>query len=301
MSRAKNAYARMKGPVVPLNICFNEDGTVNYDAVSTYVSWLVEQKVPIVLLTYGSSEFAALSDEEVYKLTETVAAANDSRSLFIASTKYWKPSDTRNFLLHADACGADAVKVQVDAFNQTAAALPRYFDQIEGVNDMPLLLWTIAQPMLPIQTAAELSKRPHIIGMKNDADMFSGYYDYTRSSIGNDFGVISGGQMRNFGFGYKIGSPAYLCPIAPFRPAIALEFYQHLIDGDDNAAWDVVFKYEEPFMNWAIDKNWLGVMKSCIQLLGFYPNNLLGPSQPPPDPSLLDEVRGKIENLFPDP
>ena len=61
-----------------------------------------------------------------------------------------------------------------------------------------------------------------------------------------------------------------------------------------------MFKYEEAFLNWAIDQDWLGVMKSCIQLLGFYPNNLLGPPQPPPDPSLLDEVRSKIESLFPD-
>ena len=299
MSRASAAYARMKGPVVPLNICFNEDGTVDYDAVSAYVSWLAGQQVPILLLTYGSSEFAALSDEEVYRLTEVVAAANDGRSLFIASTKYWKPSETRKFLAHADAAGADAVKVQVDGYNQTAAALPRYFDQIEGVNDMPLLLWTISQPMLPVETAVELSRRPGIIGMKNDADMFAGYYDYTRGSAGNQFGVISGGQMRNFGFGYKFGSPAYLCPIAPFRPAVALQFYQRLAGGDDDGAWEIVFRYEEPFLNWAVSRNWLGVMKSAIHLLGFYPNNLPGSPQPPPDPGLLDEVRARIDSLFP--
>ena len=301
MSRASDTYARMKGPVVPINICFNQDGSPNYDAVGNYVSWLAEQNTSIVMLTYGSSEYAALSDTEVFKLTEIVGAANDGRSFFITSTKYWKPSDTRKFLAHADACGVDAVKVQVDGFNQTAAALPRYFDQIEGVNDMPLLMWTIAQPMLPVETAAELSQRPGIIGMKNDADMFAGYYDYTRRSTGNEFGVISGGQMRNFAFGYKFGSPAYLCPIAPFRPAIAIEFYQCLVDGDDNGAWDMIFKYEEPFLNWAVSKNWLGVMKSAIQLLGFYPNNHLGPPQPPPDPGLLEEVRSKLDELFQQP
>ena len=301
MSRASDTYARMKGPVVPINLCFNEVGTVNYDAVASYVSWLAEQKTAILMLTYGSSEYAALSDEEVFELTRTVGKAIDGRSFYISSTKYWTPSDTRKFIAHADACGVDAVKVQVDHMNQTAAAVPRYFDQIEGVNDMPLLMWTISQPMLPVATATELSARENIIGMKNDADMFAGYYDYTRGSVDNDFGVISGGQMRNFAFGYKFGSPAYLCPIAPFRPAIANEFYQLLVDGDDDGAWELVFKYEEPFLNWAVDKNWVGVMKSTIQLLGFYPNNILGPPQPPPDPGLLEEVRQKIEGLFPAP
>ena len=38
---------------------------------------------------------------------------------------------------------------------------------------------------------------------------------------------------------------------------------------------------KQAFLNWAIDQNWLGVMKSCIQLLGFYPNNgRSGPPQP---------------------
>ncbi|SVE57387.1 uncharacterized protein METZ01_LOCUS510241, partial [marine metagenome] len=49
MSRASNAHARMKGPVVPLNVCFNADGTVNYAAVSNYVSWLAEKKTAIVM------------------------------------------------------------------------------------------------------------------------------------------------------------------------------------------------------------------------------------------------------------
>ena len=114
--------------------------------------------------------------------------------------------------------------MQVDGYNQTAAALPRYFDQIEGVNDMPLLLWTITQPMLPVETAVELSQRPGIIGMKNDADMFAAYYDYTRGSAGNQFGVISGGQMRNFAFGYKFGSPGLPLSDRPLparhRPAV---------------------------------------------------------------------------------
>ena len=110
--------------------------------------------------------------------------------------------------------------------------------------------------------------------------------------------MVSGGQMRNFVFGHQIGSPAYLCPIAPFRPDIALQFYQLLVEGNYAQGWEMVYRYEEPWLKWAIDKNWLGVMKSTVQLQGLYPNNLLGPPNPPPSPSLFTEVREKLEELF---
>ena len=84
MNRPDNVLTRLKGPIVPINTCFNEDGTVNFDAVGRYVSWLCQQGAPVLLLTYGSSEFAALTDDDIWRLTETVARANDGQSCFIA-------------------------------------------------------------------------------------------------------------------------------------------------------------------------------------------------------------------------
>ena len=298
MDRAARVLEQMKGPVVPLNICFNEDGTIDYKAVEAYVDWLCEQGTRVLLLTAGSSEFAYLSDEEIRELTALVGQVNQGRALFIAATGFWKPAQTREFLAHADNAGADAVKVQISPWlPKTREVLVGYFDMIEGASDIPLLLWVI-QPPLPLEVVVELAGRPHIVGMKNDADPFGQYYDFIRSTRDLGFGVISGGQMRNFAFGYQLGSPAYLCPIAPFRPDIALQFYDLLVAGQLESAWDMVFRFEERFLQWAIDREWLPVMKSAVQLLGFYPNNRPAPPLPAPPPDLLDEVRAKLEEIF---
>ncbi len=298
MDRSAQVLDRLKGPVVPLNICFNEDGTVHYEAVEKYVDWLCEQGPVVLLLTAGSSEFAYLSEKEIYELTALVGRVNQGRSLYIASTGLWKPSLTRDFLAHADRAGADAVKVQISPWMpQTREVIVGYYDLIEGASDIPLLLWVITPP-IPLEVAAELSQRPHIVGMKNDADPFGYYYDVIRATRENGFAVVSGGQMRNFMFGYPLGSPAYLCPIAPFRPDVALEFGAVLAAGQTERAWEMVLRYEEPFLQWAIERDWLSVMKSTIQLLGLYPNNRPAPPQPAPPPELLDEVRGKLQELF---
>lgn len=299
MDRAARVLERLKGPVVPLNICFNADGTVDYNAVAAYVDWLCQQGVPVLLLTYGSSEFASLSDAEIRELTAAVGRANAGRALFITSTGFWKPALAREFLRFADSAGADAVKVQIHPWlPKTRQVLVGYFDLLEGSGDIPLLLWGTAPPPFPVAVVAELAQRPRIVGMKNDGDPFYDYYDLIRATRDRGFGVVSGGQMRNFAFGYPLGSPAYLCTLAPFRPQIALGFYRHLVEGRLDQAWEVVFRYEEPWLSWAVERGWLAPMKSAIQLLGFYPNNRPAPPQPPPPPGLLEEVRARLEEIF---
>jgi len=296
MDRATQVVERLKGPVVPLNICFNEDGTVNYGAVQDYVKWLCEQKVPILMLTAGSSEFASLVEEEIWQLTAAVGEANAGRSAFIAGTGYWKPSKTREFLVHADAVGADTVMVQFHP--QGPETVLRYFDLLEGASDIPLILLLGGTKQFPLTVTIELAQRPYIVGAKNDGHPFYDYYDLIRKTRDEDFAVISGGQMRNFVFGYQVGSPAYLCTIAPFRPDIALQFYHLLVERRYDEAWQMVFRYEEPLVQWAIDHNWLAVMKSAVQLQGLYPNNWPCPPNPTPPPGLIDEVQTKLEEIF---
>ena len=299
MDRAAMALQRLKGPVVPINICFNEDGSVNEEAVAGYVNWLCDQGVPVLLLTAGSSEYGGLSDKDVWSLTRTIAEVNAGRSLFVTSTRFWNTTDTRRFLAHADQVGADAVKVQIGAMTpSTRDALLTYFDLIEDASDIPLLLWTIRQPPFPVDAAAELAKRPNIIGMKNDGEQFSGYYDYIRATRDQDFAVLSGGQMRNFVFGHQLGSTGYLCTIAPFRPDLALEFYDLVVQRNYEQAWAFVFRYEEPWLQWAIEQGWLEAIKTALHVGGHYPNNLLAPPHPLPPADLVDRTRGKLQEIF---
>ena len=297
MSRAQDVLARMKGPVVPLNLCFNVDGTPDYPSIARYVDWLADEGVPILMLTAGSSEFASLSDDEIWRLTAVVAEANQGRALFIASSGLWKPSVTREFLVHADRVGADAVKLQFSSWlTLRRDVLVRYFDLVQDAADVPLLL--LSGGNFPIDGAIELASRPNMVGIKNDGHPFYDYYELLRGTADQDFGVISGGQMRNFMFGHPLGSPAYLCPIAPIRPGLANEFYAHVAAGRTGDAWDFVFKYEDPWLLWAASQDWLASIKAAIHLQGLYPNNLLGHAYPAPAPEVVDNVRAKLTEVF---
>ena len=293
-TRSQSVVERTRGPVVPLNICFNEDGSVDFRAVRDYAGWLAESGVPILMLTYGSSEFSSLTDDELWRLTADIAEVNAGRSLFITATGYWKPATCREFLRHADRVGADAVKVQI----HPSLPLERdvyvgYFDLIEDAADIPLML---LDALPPVSLAAELATRPNIVGAK--IHDFRAYYDLTRATRNEEFAVISAGQMKNMIFGYQIGSPAYLCPIAPFLPRIALDFFEHLEHGRYDDAWQMVYKYEEPWLSGAVGVGWLNAIKAAIHLRGLYPNSNPCPPQLATTPEQIDMVRRTIEDVF---
>ena len=300
MKRSVQVVQRLKGPVVPLNVCFADDDSVDFVAIRKYVNWLCEQKVPVLLLTYGSSEFCGLTNEEIWRLTAELAEEIAGRSLFIASTGWWNIGQCREFLKHADQAGEDAVKVQTHpGLEMNREVLVGYFDRIQDAASIPLLLWSPGSTgPIPVDVVAELAKRPQIVGMKNDGDPFYAYYDLIRATLDQDFGVISGGLMRNFVFGYQLGSPAYLCGIAPFLPVVALKFYNLLVARQYDEAWNMVFCYEEPWMKTGAELEWLGSIKSAIYLYGLYPNNRLRSPRVSHTAEQCDKIRRCLERVF---
>lgn len=296
---------RVRGPVVPLNVCFAEDGEIDYAAVRRYVDWLCVNEVPVLMLTYGSSEFASLSEDQVWRLTREVAAQNAGRSCLIASTGWWPPAVCRRFLKHAEQAGVDAVKVQVNPWLLNSArskrdVFLRFHAPLLQDNGVPLLLWCPPPTYgsVPVDVIAELARHPRVIGVKNDGDPFADYYDLIRATADQPFAVISGGQMRNFMLGYQVGSPAYLCGVAPFRPDIALRFYRCLLERCYDDAWQIVQRYEDPWLRTAERLGWLPSIKSALHLFGLYPNRQMGAPHASHGADEQNEIRRCLESIF---
>ncbi len=295
---------RLKGPVVPINMCFTEDGEVDFPAMRKYVDWMCQQKVPVLLLTYGSSEYNWLSDEDIWRLTAELAEETAGRSLFITSSSWWPPKICRGFLRHAERSGADGVKVQINMWGTAAPNREElfrgYYDQIQDASPIPLLLWLNSGggTSLSVDLVVEMAKRPQIVGAKNDDHPFNYYYDLCRATKDEDFGVISGGTMTNFVFGHQVGSPAYLCTIAPFRADIPLAFCELLDQRKYDEAWQMVFRYEEPWLKGAGELGWLRSIKTAVYLYGGLPSDRIGGAWKGSTPDEVEKIRLLLEEVF---
>ena len=292
--RTRQVAKRIRGAVVPLNVCFNEDGSVDFPSVVKYVDWMCDNGVPVISMASGSSEFASLSEDDVWRLTEEVAAVTAGRSVYIAGTGKWKASKCREFLAHADDVGADAVRIQVDpAIRDLPDVYIGYFDRLEGASDIPLVLEDGAPP---VSMAVELSRRPNVVGaMIHDMEA---YLDLTVATKDQDFLTICAGRMRYMVYAHKEGSPAFQCGIAPFRPDIPISFYEHLEAGRYDDAWQIVFRYEDPWFEGALQVDWIHAIKTPIHLRGLYPSARRCPPWPDASPETIATVRGVLEDVF---
>lgn len=296
-NRSKRVAEMIRGPVVPINICFNQDGSVDFESVIKYVDWLCANGVPVISMATGSSEFVSLTDDDVWQLTSKIAGVTKGRAVYIAGTKRWKPSQCQRFLSHADAVGADAVRVQVDPVVTSGGpeVYIGYFDLLEGGSDIPLVLEDGAPP---VSMAAELAKRPNVAaGMIHD---FEAYLDLTVATVDEEFSTICAGRMRYMIYAHQAGSPAYQCGIAPFRPDIALEFYEHVAARRYDDAWHMVTQYEDPWFDGVLGggHDWVNSIKTAIHLRGLYPSNHKCPPWPEVPSETFTSIRELVEEVF---
>ena len=258
------------------------------------------------MMTYGYSQYTELGDEDIYRLTAELAEAIAGRAVYITSTNWWPPRLCRKFLQHADKVGADSVKVQLNPWmimnaGDTKSELFReYYDQILGSSGIPLTLWcnSFGQSPVSIDTIVELASRPDVVAVKNDDHPFYYYYDLIRATRDFDFAVISGGQMRNFAFGYQVGSPAYLTGVGGFRPDVAMGINDLLVAGRYEDAWQWVYEYEEPLFEFWGSMDPMCCIHSILELYGLYPNNFAGPMKKPHTAEEREQVRQGIEKIF---
>jgi len=301
---ARQVLERLKGPAATIIVPFNKDYSVDHGALRDWVDFMATRGVPIFILTYGSAEMFNLEDQEILAINQTVAQANRGRAVFVSGTGYWWEDACERFVREACDQGADAVFVHVD--HRSVGVGDDLFDFYQRVADKTqrvLLAHTVGGPGFDTGLVKRISKIDNIVGMKNDGDQFYEYYDFIRAG-GDDFAVISGGQMRNFFFGYQMGSPAYLCPVVTIAPRVSLAFYEHLVEGRLNEARRLIFDFEEPMLCASEELSWHPLIKSALCLAGHFPTGLrrppshsLKPEQEPRVRRMLQELQAKADAL----
>ncbi len=264
-------YQRLRGPVVPINIPLAKDYSVDYGNLRSYVDFLCEQKVPVIFFTHGSSEFKSMSEWEIEKLCRTAADQARGRSLVIGGTGKWWTNKSIDFINRLNDSGVDGINLHLNT--NKAEEVFKTFSEVSNQTKLPLLAYD--ENYSP-DLVARLSTIPRVCGLKSHDALYR-YHDFIRVVKDKKFVVIGGGQMRNFLFGFLIGSHGYLCPYAPFAPSIALRFYRALKENNLDEARKVMYQYEDPLMNIARPLGWGQTIKSILELTGLFKTNLWRP------------------------
>ena len=278
-------YRKLRGPVVPINIPLAKDYSVDYGNLRSYVDFLCENQAPVIFFTHGSSEFKSMSEHEIEKLCRTAAEQARGRALVIGGTGKWWTGKSIDFIRRLEDSGVDGINLHL--FTKKPEEVYAAFSEVSSRTRLPLLGYD--EDYSP-DLVARLSTIPRVCGLKSHDALYR-YHDFIRAVKDKKFVVIGGGQMRNFLYGYLIGSQGYLCAYAPFAPAIAFRFYRALERNDLDEARQVMFEYEDPLMKVARALGWSQTIKSILQIKGLFHTNLWRPPVPSHGPEQKKQLR----------
>jgi dihydrodipicolinate synthase/N-acetylneuraminate lyase len=278
--RRKELMEKLVGPVVPLNIPYKENLEIDYDSLGRYVDFLAREKVPTIILTFGSSEYINLTDDEIYEVTKTVGEANAGRSMFVGATKCWTVKKSIEYIEHAKKFGAGAVKIQPQYYYNDRPfdqeCILKYYKDIDKRSNLPL--WAYSAPLygahsgLSNETWGSIaSECSNVYAMKTDGDMMYGYYGLINASKDRAV-VVSAGQMKTMFFGWPFGSRSYLCTITFFMPKVGLYFIDCMIKRKLQEAEKIIHAFEDKMINACSTVRWLLLAKSMVVEAGYYKN-----------------------------
>lgn len=283
-NRYDNLRARIRGPVFPIVTPFTENQDVDYDALHRYVEFLVDESAPVLQVTVGTSRFNLLTCQEMLAMNETVVKAAAGRAMTVVAGPGPVRGSTREnieFAQHAQSIGADAILVLYPERWYGDEPVVEFFHEIAESTEIGVMIHAVpmrdgfggvkALKYLDADRLDKIAQKPNVIGVKEENGARAVFVEIL-SRLNHRWPVIgAGGAMRRFLGDHKLGSYTYLVGIGSFKPRLAVEFYEAVMEGDLKKAEDITERYEDPYFGFAVKLGWHRALKETLYQLGLMP------------------------------
>lgn len=272
----------INGPVIPLPTPFNEKGEVDHVAMTHYVQFLADAGIPAVMTTVGTSRFNLVSNEEIKKLNEAVVAgAKGKAQSIVANPPVGSLTTAIEFAQHAESIGADYFLAYFPERYYGEENTFKFFEALDKsltktkilIHEMPMRNGLGGgQVQYSLELLDRLLALPHVVGLKEEA--LDAEYSNKIVERYSDKAIIigaGGGMSRYLLRDHQRGSKAFLGGIGNFNPALELEFYQAITNGNKARAEEIVNTIEIPYFNDVVPMGWHPTLKAALGLKKLMP------------------------------
>ncbi|HVT27497.1 MAG TPA: dihydrodipicolinate synthase family protein [Lacipirellulaceae bacterium] len=256
---------RLAGPILSLPTTFNEDLTVNFDAIHKMIGRAIRYGVPIFELTAGNSKYQCLTYDEIKSVTQSMVQAVAGHGLTIAATAGWSTEQVIDYAKYSQALGADAIQILRPEKVDDEDAIIRHFQTISASTQLPIVLHgQYSQPLLK-----RLAEIKSIVAMKEDGELT--YYIDRIITFGDRFEIFSGGAENRYLVGYPYGARAFFSTYTGFAPDKPMQFWQAIRNNNLKKAVAITTKYDYPFIRrfthpfWHATLEYFGVAKRYMR------------------------------------
>lgn len=254
---------------IPALITPFKNGQVDEQAFQDHVEWQIEQGSDALVPVGTTGESPTLSHEEHHRVVELCLEAAKGRVPVIAGTGSNNTAEAVSLHKHAKDAGADAGLVVTPYYNKpTQAGLLAHFKAIHDSCDLPIVIYNIPGRSvidMNVETMAELSKLPNIVGVKDATGDLCRPLD-TYLACGPDFCQLSGEDATAVQF-LSAGGRGCISVTANVAPKLCADMQRAWREGDVKTAMDIQFKLM-PLHNAMFCESSPGPVKYAAELMG---------------------------------
>ena len=195
--------ADMKGYFVPIFTPFNQDGSLDEQALRHNMSYLIDEGIHGITLTGSFGEFPLLSSEEQIRIFEIGVDEAAGRCAIVAGTAHARTDETIRLSKAAESAGADGIMLVSPYYLVPSERdLREHFCTVEASVSLPITIYNnpprtglnMSPPFL-----AELSQLDNVVTIKQSSGFFFDLLELIRLTQGQpDFHVTNGQEMWAF-------------------------------------------------------------------------------------------------------
>ena len=231
---------------------FNQDGSIDFNGLRTYVDFSITAGSKTMLITHGDSLFTLLSDEEIGEITRVVVEQTAGRAMVCAATNAWNTNKAVEFGKYSREIGVDILMVLppdwghsctpesiVDHYGAVAAHIP-----VMAVSNI-FIARGINFGLATLNIALEKVKG--VVAIKDD--MCNDFARKMSLLVHGEWAIIAGGQKQHHLNAFPYGCDGYLSTFITFKPDIANAYWLAIQTNDLIKARNIIRDYDFPYFN----------------------------------------------------
>ncbi|MBR5923285.1 MAG: 4-hydroxy-tetrahydrodipicolinate synthase [Clostridia bacterium] len=221
------------------------DGSIDFDSFGALIEFQIAAGIDAIVAAGTTGEGSTLSDDEHKKVIEYCVKKAAHRVPVIAGTGSNDTAYAIELTQAAEELGADAMLLVTPYYNKaTQAGLIKSFAAVADKTSKPCILYNVPSRtgcnILPA-TAAELSKHPNIVGIKEASGNISQIAE-TASLCGEDFALYSGNDDQIVPV-MSLGGKGVISVLSNLLPAETSEMCKLCLSGDFKSAAKIQLRY----------------------------------------------------------
>ena len=248
------------GVVVPTITIFNEDESIDYGGMKTYLNFLLENGAGALFSLGTTQENATFTEEEYKKLVAFIIEEVDGKVPVYIGVSSPATHISKSYAKYAESVGADAVFAGGPYYMKvTEDELMQFHRDISESVDIPYLLYNnpgLAKLGLPVTKIANLTKEG-VVSMVKDTtgnpvraqDLKVYCKEGTKVFFGDDYGAYQA---------MAVGVDGWTAGVANIIPKECVECWDSVVNEKDYDKGFEQWKRILPLLNVTINKEFYG-------------------------------------------